>query len=164
MLSQSAMLARIEAHALAGDVDIDYFSPVLFKNAALPTTGLSDSVTIDGDAAFVLYCVNGAIEQPAGTFIQFPDILVDVRNAGSGRYFSQSPMHWQTFVGNAQYPFYLPEPKLIAPNSTFTIVLTNNSGGQYAEANMTLVGVKLFMRGGFTLADLSVPVDFAYSR
>lgn len=161
---QSAMLARIEMHALAGDVDLDYYSPVAFKNVALPTTGANDSIVIDGDAAFVLYEINGAIFQPAGTYIANPDVLVDIRNAGSGRYFSQSPMHWLTIVGTAQNPFELPEPKLLPAQSQIVINLTNNIGAQQAEVNMTWVGIKLFLRGGFTLEDMSLPVDFAYSR
>jgi hypothetical protein len=160
---QSAIVQRIIDHALAGDVDIDYYSPTQF-GVAVPTTGATDSFVIDGDAAFVVYQLNGSVFQPAGTNIASPDLLVDIKNQGSGRYFSFKPMHWVTMIGTGQNPFQLPEPKILAPTSNVTTTLTNNSGGSFARADLTWVGVKLFMRGNFTLADLSLPIDFAYAR
>jgi len=160
---QSAIVARIVDHALAGDVDLDFYSPTQF-GVAVPTTGATDSFVIDADAAYVCYMLNGSVFQPAGTNINAPDLLVDIKNQGSGRYFSFKPMHWVTIIGNAQNPSQLPEPKILAPASNVQTILTNNSGGQYARADLTWVGIKLFMRGNFTLADLSLPVDFNYAR
>lgn len=159
----SATVTLLREHVLNGDVVIVDFFPTAF-GVSLPTTGATDSITIDMDSSFILYYINGNVSQPAGTNIPFPDILVDIKNQGSGRYFSKQPMHWNTMVGNAQNPFFIPEPYLLAGGSNLQIQLTNLSGGSFARVDMTWIGIKARGQQGFNLSDLSMPIDFAYSR
>jgi len=162
-IPDSAINALIREHVMMGDLAIfDYFPPLF--GVALPTTGATASITIDNDASFILYQINGNVSQPAGTNIPFPDILVDIKNQGSGRYFSNNPMHWNTIVGNAQNPYWLPEPLILAGGSNVQIQLTNLNGAQYARVDMTWGGIKIRGTNGFNERDLMTPIDFAYQR
>lgn len=158
-----AIDALLSDALLNGDISVINFEPTAF-GVALPTTGAVDSIVIDQDATFVLYAITGNVSQPAGTNIPFPDITVDMRNQGSGRYFSKNPMHWNTMVGNAQNPFFMVQPVVLPGSSNIQITLANLSGGNYARVDLTWVGVKArTLRPGFNLLDLLSPVDFAYS-
>ena len=158
----SATLSILYEHVLAGDVTIIDFMPVAF-GVALPTTGATDAIVIDMDASFVLYYMNGNVSQPAGTNIPAPDILIDIKNQGSGRYFSKSPMHWNSVIGNAQNPFYIPEPFILSGGSNVQITLTNLSGGSFARVDLTWVGVKVRpLRANFDLQNLMTPLDYGY--
>ena len=146
-----------------GDITIIEFLPTAF-GVALPTTGAQDSITIDMDSSFILYGWNGNVSQPAGTNIPFPDILVDIKNQGSGRYFSKNPMHWNTIIGNAQNTFYMTNPVVLPGGSNLQITLTNLSGGSFARVDITWIGVKARSLNNFDLLQLLSPADFAYTR
>lgn len=162
--SQSAVLAQIRAHALAGNIWLQGFEIPLF-NTSLPTTGAADSFVVDGDAAFVVYYINGDVFDPITTYIENPNIMINIQNAGSGQYLSRDPMSWVSTIGTAKNPFVIPEPIILPPSSNVAVSLTNQSGQAYDQVNMVWIGAKLKCRPGFTLDDLSAPVaiDFAYT-
>lgn len=148
------LVARLTADRLVRTID---YAPTAFGTDALPTTGATGTLIIDGDADFLLYNINGAAFSAAATYVQFPNITINLRNAGSGRYLSQSPMHWVTIVGSAQYPFYLPEPWFLPKTSNLTITLANLSGSQFTNVSMTFVGYKVFPMNGYDMSDFNGP-------
>lgn len=159
----SAVDQILQEAVLAGDIVLIDFFPTAF-GVAMPTTGVQDSIVIDQDSSFVLYAWNGNVSQPAGTNIPFPDITVDVKNQGSGRYFSKNPMHWNTVVGNGQNTFYFQTPVIIPGGSNLQISLLSPSQTAYARVDFTWIGIKARALNGFDLLQLMAPADFAYTR
>jgi hypothetical protein len=173
-LVQSALMDQLSVLSRCGLIGEIPFMPTAF-GVPLPITGAGDTIVIDGDAAALAFYLNGSVFQPAGTEIDEPDILLQIQDAGSGRYLSREPMHWMTVVGTALRPFIFPSPWLTMPNSNIAITLTNLSGAQYGRVDLTLVCSKIFGRRGFNLGEIGqpteeilaryqVPAEFAYQR
>lgn len=172
-LVQSALIDQLKVLSRVGLIGQIPYMPTAF-GVPLPTTGAGDTVVIDGDAAALIYYLNGSVFQPAGTNIDEPDILLNIQDAGSGRFLSRDPLHWITIVGSALRPFIFPDPWLVMPNSNIAITLTNLSGAPYGRIDLTLVCSKIIARKGFALsligqpteeilAQYSISQDFAYS-
>ena len=159
----SAVDMILREAVLNGDITLIEFMPTAF-GVPLPTQGVIDSIVIDQDSSFILYGWNGNISQPAGTNIPFPDVTIDVRNQGSGRYFSKNPMHWNTIMGNSQNTFFFRNPIVIPGASNLQITLSNLSGTGYARVDMTWIGDKARSLNNYDLANLLAPADFAYTR
>ena len=51
--------------------------------------------------------------------------LVNIVDSGSGRQFSNIDTHIDNWYGNANLPYYWPNPQIFAPNSNVTIRLQN---------------------------------------
>lgn len=156
-MGSSAICAVVQERVLQGLLRTVDYTPTAFDGVALPTSGANDTLVIDSEAAFLCYAVHGAAFSSGPTFAQFPAITVNLRNSGSGRYLSQEPFSWVTMIGNAQYPYYLPEPWFLPATSNLAIALSNFSGSQYANVYMTFIGVKLFPQNGYDISELAAP-------
>ena len=160
----SAVDLILREAVLNGDITLIEFFPTAFGVALPASTAVIDSIVIDQDASFILYGWAGNISQPAGTNIPFPDVTLDVRNQGSGRYFSKNPMHWNTVMGNAQNVFFFRNPVVIPGASNLQITLTNLTAAGYARVDMTWIGDKARSLNNYDLSNLLAPADFAYTR
>lgn len=166
----SAVVQAVMDHAAVGDILIDTFVATFFgSGVSLPTTGATDSFTVQQDAGFLVYYLTGAVFQPVGTVIASPDVFVQVNSQGSGRYLSNNPMHWVSIIGDAKNPLPIPEPKIWMPAAVIQVQLTNTSGGNFAEVSLSMIGTKLFPQKNFQMSDLlrdvasgGLPVAYAY--
>lgn len=152
---QSSMVDAIETAKAEGYIRTKWFTYNRTENA-VTTSGVTDNFQISNVSDFLLWYVNGSVFQPAGTNIPTPDLLVNLSDSNAGWQFSDFPVHWVQFVGTAQNPFILPDPRLLEMNSTISLQITNQTGGTLAQINLCLSGLQVFYFGGFTRADLPV--------
>lgn len=101
-------------------------------------------VAIQNDSDFVLRYIGLTSYNPAGTFTVNPDFLISLFDNGSGRALQDAPMHVQLVTGNGQWPFPLPEPKLLKGGAILTVTLQNLSGVQETRVDVVLSGLKIF--------------------
>jgi len=112
-------------------------------------------IHFDADSDFLLYEQTIAVFSTPGTPVVAPDYKITMMDTGSGRNFQSGPVHVSNIFGNAQRPYILPEPKLIAAASTLNLQLTNKST-QAAEVNLGFSGVKIFYFSGFSRQQLGL--------
>lgn len=151
----SAMVQAIEDAKVEGYVKTKFFTYNRTENT-VTVAGVVDNFQISNVSDFLLWYIVGSVFQPAGTNIPSPDILVNLADSNSGWMFSDFPVHWIQTVGTAQNPFILPDPRLLQQNSSISMTLTNQTGGNLAQVNLALSGLQVFYYKGFTRDDLPV--------
>ena len=123
---------------------VDYF---VYGTDFLPLASLATSqnqININADSAFVI--LSAVLVETATnntTFLAQSPLLFNLNDSGSGRYLSNTPIHADNWFGTAQEPKYWDIPKILAPNSTFTVI------GQNLEAvdrnvRVAFHGIKIF--------------------
>lgn len=129
-----------KAKGLAIDFFI-YGTDFLPLTASLTTT---NNINIDGGSAF--YIVSTALVETATdntTFLAQRPITCSMLDTGSGRQLSNIAIHVDNWFGTAQRPFLWPIPKLIAPNSTFSVTLANLEATD-RNVRVAFHGIKIF--------------------
>ncbi len=78
------------------------------------------------------------------TFVPFMPLLVQIENTNPGTKMFSAPVHANEFFGDAQHPFILPMPYLVAPNATLQITIGNLSAVEY-NIRLTLHGINFYV-------------------
>ena len=110
----------------AKGLQLDYFvygTDFAPLTASLTTT---NNINISGDSAFmILSAVMVETDTANTTFLAQMPLLASLSDTGSGRQFSNTPIHADNWFGTAEEPKYWDVPKLLAPNATFNVTLQN---------------------------------------
>lgn len=101
---------------------------------------------VQGDSFFLLTGISGTARDPAAPTVRFaaPAITLQINDGGSGRNLFNQEVHWDTMVGDAQLPAFLPYPKLIKPASTVSWTFTNLDAAQLYDLRVVALGFKIF--------------------
>ena len=94
------------------------------------------NVQTTADAAHIITQFTGA---STGSYSVF------LRTDSSDRQLMRIPIHSDAIVGTAEFPYPLPKPLLLAPNTTVSFDITDLSGNQN-EVWFTLCGFKVYRR------------------
>jgi hypothetical protein len=152
----SAVELALQEEVANGNVKLNFFTFNLTFLAAAPGAVAPQIFQISNNMNFLLQYITGAVFEPAGTNIPSPDLLVQLQDSSSGWLYSDSPVHWLQTVGTAQFPFILPEPKLIPSNASIQLKLTNNTALTFDRIDVCLMGVQVFTYNDFNIYDLPV--------
>lgn len=105
---------------------VDYFVyGTDFTPLALSAT-VVNVINIAGDSAFMI--MEGVLVETFTdntTFMAQSPLMARLGDSGSNRSFSNIPIHASNWFGTASEPKRWTVPKLLAPNSTFTVELAN---------------------------------------
>lgn len=140
---------RLYQAALAKKIVLDHFTYVatwapLPLSAAVPVI-----IPISSDSDFAWMETTGVAYRGVNNLDPAPDLLLQFSDTGSGRNFQDNPIHWSNIVGNGQWPYVLPEPKLLIGNGSLQINLINNVAVAETRVDIALIGVKIFYLRGF---------------
>jgi hypothetical protein len=94
--------------------------------AGSATAALTNPININSDSAFLI--VSGALvetDTANTTFLAQRPLLCSLQEGGSGRTLNNTPIHVDNWFGTAELPKIWEQPKLLVPNSTFNVTLTN---------------------------------------
>lgn len=110
----------------AKGLQLDYF---VYGTDFTPLTAsltVTNNINIAGDSAFmILSAVLVETDTANTTFLANEPLLAQLSDSGSGRSFSNTPIHANNWFGTAEEPKYWDVPKLLAPNATFNVTLQN---------------------------------------
>ncbi len=96
------------------------------------------SFQIESDSAFAWIQSTRWVDE--NTVIDpVPDISIELKDGGSGRFLQQQPVNIFAMAGTAELPHILARPRLFAPNSLVTGTLSNDTDAE--------VTVKIFFQG-----------------
>lgn len=134
----------VEQAARAKRVVLDHFT---YTSAwiAFPALGtVQNTIPISADSDF-LWMETGLISYTTPDNLTVdPDFLISFQDTGAGRNLQDNPIHVSLVTGNGQWPYVLPEPKLLIGNGALQITLVNNVVQQYGRVSLALIGVKVF--------------------
>lgn len=136
------MAPRIPAERLVGEIRggkypwwypegakglaIDYFVYGTDYTPLAASTTTVNNINIDGGSAFCI--LSGVlVETDTGNtvFLAQAPLLLDLSDTGSGRKFSNTPIHASNWLGTAELPKYWDVPKVLSPNTTLSVSAQN---------------------------------------
>lgn len=112
----------LEARRLA----FDYFAYATDFAPLGASATTSNNINILTDSAFFITSAVAVETDAANTvFLAQMPLLVSLSDTGSGRTFSNTPVHASNWFGTAEEPKIWDVPKLLAPGATFQVTLQN---------------------------------------
>lgn len=126
MLDISQNSAYIAAVARQGQkiIAIDSFAYNLTIGPVPSTTQAQGIIQIQSDSDFVLIYMQGVGVVNNAIAIN-PNATVQIQDTGSGKTFFNQPTQLSLSFGNTGFPFILPSPRVIAPNTNIKVDITN---------------------------------------
>lgn len=140
---------RIEQAARGNSVIIDHFIyTATFINLGIGAT-VPLVVNISADSDFLWESTALVVMTAANVLNVAPDMLVSYLDTGSSRNLQDFPIHVMNCCGTAQWPFKLPEGKLLRGNGGLQVTVQNLSGVAQARVDFAFHGIKVFYTGGY---------------
>lgn len=106
------------------------------------------NINIQADADFLIqgqaYHANVANAGQTATTLTYPLATVLLTDSGSGRQFMDSDVSIPEIFGNGQFPFMLPQPKIMSARLTLVVKCTNYDAAQTYNIRLAFIGCKLF--------------------
>lgn len=116
-------------------------------------TNLADAATseinipIEADSDFVMTQASGYVLVTASGLVNAtPNVLVQLTDAGSGKTFMSEGTLFGLVFGNQGFPFVLSSPRVIAPQTSINIQVTNRTGAA-ADIYVELIGARVYYKG-----------------
>lgn len=143
------ILDDIAVETRMGRIAIDHYTyNAIFPIAAFIANAiLTVPVPIDGDADFLWTKTALVSYSGAGVLVLAPDYLIQITDTASNRLLQNVPSHVNNLTGNAAWPAYLGEPKIIKAGCVLNVTLTNQTAVP-ARVDIAFLGFKLFYSPG----------------
>lgn len=123
-------------------VAMDFFSyNAAIENVATGATGQA-TVQVQSDSDFVMTYMSAQVIS-AGAVVGNPLLTVQVTDTGTGKTFFSSEVFMSLAFGSGGFPFLLPAPRVIAPNTNLLVNLTNTSAATYTTY-FSFFGVRVY--------------------
>jgi hypothetical protein len=143
-----------EAAARAKKIVLDHFTYTAAFAPLLANATANVVVPISADSDFLWMETCLVAYTAANTPDPTPDMLISFQDTGAGRNLQDNPVHVALITGNGQWPFVLPEPKILVGNGAMQITLVNNTAVQCGRVSIALIGVKMFYLEGYNRSKL----------
>lgn len=116
-------------------------------------TAATSTVNVQIDAAAPFLIVNQTFEadlagvaQTSGALI-FPNVTVLLTDTASNRQMMDVAVPITSIFGNGQFPYILPEPKLMPANSVLSVAFTSFEAAATPTIRLSFNGYKLYQLG-----------------
>ena len=140
----SYLRSMAENAARAGKCILDYFTYTAVWNPLGALATVPVTIPISSDSDFLWMMTSGNDMTAINVFNPAPDMLIQYTDQGSGRNLQDNPVHWLNAVGNAQWPYVLPEPKLLIGNGGLQITLQDLANVAHGRVDLSIIGYKIF--------------------
>jgi hypothetical protein len=147
---------KLEEAARAKKVVLDHFSYTLSWVPLAANATVAQTIPISADSDFLWMETCFTAFTAAGVLNPAPDELISFQDVGAGRLLQDNPLHVTLVSGNGQWPYVLPEPKLLIGNGGLQVTLQNLEAVQQATVRLVLIGVKVFYVTGFNRSQLLI--------
>ncbi|MCS6948000.1 MAG: hypothetical protein NZM12_10330 [Steroidobacteraceae bacterium] len=118
------------------------------SNAIAAGATAQTNVQIDAGAPFLIvsqtYDANSANAARTASSIVIPNATVMITDTGSNRPFMDVATPVASIFGTGQFPFILPEPKLMQANSQLIVQVFNHDAAQGINLRLSFHGYKLY--------------------
>lgn len=126
-IAQSSSYLALYAKSGKNIIGIDYFGYNTTLLGVVAAGSASNTTQIQSDSDFVVvYMSANAITAAAA--LPFLAATLQITDTGTGKTFFNQPALMGLIMGQGGYPFLLPSPRVIAPNTNVKFDITNLSG------------------------------------
>lgn len=126
---------------------IDYFA----YNSSASIRGVvagaaaQDIIPLQSNSDFVMMYMSG-IANINGTISGLPNATLQFTDSGSGKTYYNQPTLFSNVIGAGGYPFLLPSPRVLAPNTNVKIDVVNNEAVT-VDFWISLMGARVYTAG-----------------
>lgn len=144
-VQQSAWIASV-ARPNQKIVDIEYYNYNTFIGAVVAGTQDQSVIQVQSDSDFAITYMSGAVVI-AGAAVATPIATLQITDTGTGKTFFSAPTLFSLVMGNAGLPFYLPAPRVVAPNTNLQFNFNNIGAAGPADVYINLLGARIYYAG-----------------
>lgn len=147
-IAQSSTYLTLYARQGQQIVGMEYFGySVEIDNLAASGGQGTGIFQVQSDSDFVCTYLSGVAFSAANNQVDpFPLGLIQITDTGSGKTFFNQPAFMGLVLGQGGYPFLLPAPRLIAPNTNIQYSVTNLANG-IRNIYITMLGARIYYAG-----------------
>ncbi len=110
----------------ARNLALDYFVYGTDFDTLAASATRSQAIQINSDSAFLILSATMVETDTADTtFLANRPLLVNLSTGGAALNLSNTPIHADNWFGTAEQPKYWDVPKILLPNTTFSVQLQN---------------------------------------
>lgn len=142
--------AVADPRALKHQYRLDPFTFVInFLPLAASDTATDDFIT-QADSGFAICKTSYTVASNVNVFVanisdtpKYAPFVITLSDSGSGRDLSNAPVSINTYFGTGERPYIWPIPKILDPNSTFTVRIQNLVATAF-NVRLSFHGYKIF--------------------
>jgi len=124
---------------------IDYFAyNVNIADVPAATGTGSGIIQVQSDSDFALVYMSAGVTDQVPAFVANPMALAQVTDTGSGKTFFSAPALFGLVFGGGGFPFLLPAPRVVAPNTNIKIDVSNFSAATVYDFYFSLMGARIY--------------------
>ncbi len=123
--------------------DVLAMDPFVYNGNVLAVAGGASAefiIPINSDSDFAMVYMSGQQIGAGTATVQFTD-------TGSNKTFYNQPTLFPMVLGSAGFPFLLPSPRLVAPNTNIKVDVTNLSVATPMDFWVSLAGARIYYKG-----------------
>lgn len=133
-----ASIARKDKNIVA----IEYYAYNTSLTGILTLTQATLGIQVQADSDFAItYCAGAVVS--AGAIVGAPLLTVQYTDTGSGKTFYSAPTLFGIVHGTGGLPYFLPAPRVLAPNTNINIAANNLSAVTY-DVYISLMGARVY--------------------
>jgi len=127
-------------------LDIDYYNYNVSIAAIAVAASGTGNIQIQADSDFAITYISGSVVV-GGAVVTNPVSTIQVTDQGSGKTFFSAATLFGLVTGVGGLPFYLPAPRVVAPNTNLQIAVTNVAGAGAADYYVNFLGARIYYAG-----------------
>jgi hypothetical protein len=138
-----ASVARQDRKIL--DVDYYNYNTLIDNNGAGIASGATGqgTIQIQSDSDFAIAYMSG-VSVVNNTVGNSPYATIQITDTGTGKTFFNAPTLFGLVMGSNGLPFYLPAPRVVAPNTNLQFAINNINSAGNASFYVNLLGARIF--------------------
>lgn len=127
---------------------IEYYNyNTMFSQIAVAAT-VQNVIQIQSDSDFAMSYMSGsAVDLVVGAVQNQPVATIQITDTGSGKTFFSAPTLFNLVMGSGGLPFYLPAPRVVAPNTNLQISINNVAAARAQDFYVNLLGARIYYAG-----------------
>lgn len=104
----------------------------------------NNTIQIQSDSDFALTYMSAESVNNAGTISARPVATVQVTDTGTGKTYYSAPTLIPLVFGSEGLPFFLPSPRVIAPNTNLNVQVTSLFGTNATTFYFSFMGARIY--------------------
>jgi hypothetical protein len=126
---------------------IDYYNYNVGPNQGLSAIAVAGTgqatIQIQADSDFAIAYMSGSAVV-SGAVVTNPVATIQLTDTGTGKTFFSSPTLFSLVMGQGGLPFYLPAPRVVAPNTNLQVNISYLAGAAAADFYVNLLGARIY--------------------
>jgi hypothetical protein len=124
-------------------LDVDYYNYNTSIAAVASGASGQGNIAIQSDSDFAIAYMSG-VAVVSNSIVALPFTTLQITDTGTGKTFFNSPTLFPLVMGSGGLPFYLPAPRVVAPNTNLQFNVTNQFSAAASTYFINLLGARIY--------------------